>query len=147
MSKVSFKLGGVLEILSEEGGCRVTVRHESFAITAWGEDMAYTLGSRMQVEVKVSYVDAAGNEAQVDGPVQWSSSNPAVVEVAVDPGDSMVAMVRAVGPVGNVQVIAAADADLGEGTRNLVTPMDVTVVAGEAVTGTISPAGPAEPIP
>jgi hypothetical protein len=144
---VNFRLGGVLEISEPEGGCRVTVRHNGFTITAWGENMAYTLGADQQVILQVEYVDANGNAATVDGPVQWDSSNPTIVTVTADAADDMRALVQAVGPVGNAQITATADADLGEGTRTLVTPMDVTVVAGEAVTGTITPVGPAEPIP
>lgn len=109
--------------------------------------MAYTLASRMQVHVQVAYLDAAGNPAVVDGPVAWASSNASTIDVVVDAVDSSKALVRAVGPVGQAQVTATADADLGSGVRNLVTPMDVTVAAGEAVSGTISPVGAAEPIP
>ena len=56
------------------------------------------------------------------------------------------AVVRAV-ELGQVQITATADADLGEGTRELVTLMDVTIVAGEAVAGVIQPLGEATPIP
>jgi hypothetical protein len=42
---------------------------------------------------------------------------------------------------------AYADADLGERVRELATTMDVTVMAGEAVAGTITPVGEPEPIP
>ena len=54
---------------------------------------------------------------------------------------------RTVGPIGQVQVTATADADLGAGVRNIVTPLDIVVVAGEAMSGAITPVGPAEPIP
>ena len=57
------------------------------------------------------------------------------------------AVVRTVGPIGQVQVTATADADLGAGVRNIVTPLDIVVVAGEAMSGAITPVGPAEPIP
>jgi hypothetical protein len=40
-----------------------------------------------------------------------------------------------------VQITATADADLGAGVRNLVTVCDITIVAGEAVAGTIAPIG------
>ena len=145
---VQFQLGGTLKFLVEEEGCvLVTLRYGDFQITARGEDMAYNLPSRMQAHVKVSYVDASGNPAVVDGAVTWGSSDSTVVSVTVDSTDSTKATVGAVGPVGQVQVTASADADLGQGVRTLVTPMDVTVVAGEAVSGTIAPVGPYEPIP
>ena len=109
--------------------------------------MSYTLASGMQVKVGVRYVDAAGNPAQIDGDVVWASSDESVVIVFVNSTDSTKAVLRTAGPVGQVQVTAVADADLGDGVRHLVTPMDVTVVAGEAVSGVIEPSGPAEPIP
>jgi hypothetical protein len=48
--------------------------------------------------------------------------------------------------LGTAQVVATADVDLGAGVQSLITTMDITVVAGQAVAGTISPTGPAEPI-
>ena len=108
--------------------------------------MAYTLPSGMKCDVAVAYVDANGNPAQVDGEVAWSSSNDAICTATVDTGDSTMCSISAVGGIGDVQVTATADADLGGGTRELVTLLDVHIVAGEAVAGTISPVGEAAPI-
>ena len=145
---VEFKLGGTLRIIADEpadeGHALVTLRYDNFQVTAIGDHMAYTLASGMQVHVKVAYVDAAGNPATVDGPVDWESSDEAVATVT--PEDLDTAVVKAIGPTGQVQITAIADADLGQGVREIITPMDVTVAAGEAVAGTISPVGPAEPI-
>jgi hypothetical protein len=148
MTTVAFKLGGTLEIFTEpsRAGCYVTLRFGQFTVTAKGDNMAYTLASGMQVHVQVAYVDANENPAEIDGEVTWSSSNDTIVTVEVDPSDSTMAVVAAIGPVGQVQVTATADADIGEGTRTLITPMDVEAVAGEAVAGTITPVGSAEPI-
>ena len=107
----------------------------------------YQIASGMQCHVKVSYTDAAGNPAVVDGDVTWASSDDTIAAVFVSSNDSTEAVIRTIGPVGQVQVTATADADLGAGIRNIVTPMDITVVAGEAMSGTIEPTGPAEPIP
>jgi hypothetical protein len=101
----------------------------------------------MQCKVKVSYVDAAGNPALIDGEVAWASSDDTVLAVFTSANDSTEAILRTIGPVGQVQVTATADADLGAGVREIITPLDVTVVAGEAMSGTIEPSGPAEPIP
>jgi hypothetical protein len=145
---IEFTLGGTLRFVTDpsKAGCFVTLRYQQFTITARGADMAYTLASGFQVHLQVAYVDAAGNPAVIDGEVVWTSSDPAIADVVVDAADSAKATVRAVGPTGQAQITANADADLGEGIRQIVTPMDVTVAAGEAVAGTISPVGPAEPI-
>ena len=86
MTEFKFKLGGLLEVIEEtkpkdEIVALVTLTYRDFIVTARGEVMAYTLGSGMQVHVKVAYVDAAGNPAVVDGPVQWSSSDTTIATV------------------------------------------------------------------
>ena len=150
MTKINFQLGGTLNVITEPeeaGYCLVTIRYDNFTITARGGEMAYALPAGKQVTVQVAYVDAAGNPAKVDGDVTWDSSNDTLVDVAVDAADSTLAIVRSGTGLGTAQVNANADADLGEGIRTLVTTMDVTVVAGEAVAGTISPVGEPEDIP
>jgi hypothetical protein len=48
--------------------------------------------------------------------------------------------------IGDVQVTATADADLGDGIREIITLLDLNVVSGEAVAGTINVIGTPEPI-
>lgn len=150
MTKVQFQLGGTLNFLVEkpEGYALMTVRHEGFTITARGEDMAYKLATGMQVGVQVSYVDAKGHPATIDGDVAWSSSDESIVMVTADTSDSTRATVVGVGDnIGMAQVTATADADLGSGVRQIVTPADVEVVAGEAIAGQIAITGEATPVP
>ena len=149
MTEIKFKLGGLLEFVEEtkpkdEIVALVTLTYRDFIITARGETMAYTLASGMQVHLSVSYVDAAGNPAAVDGPVQWATSDTAIATVTAEVDTA--AVLKTVGPIGQIQVTVTADVDLGAGVKNLVTPVDVAVVAGEAVAGTIEPVGPAEPV-
>jgi hypothetical protein len=145
MPSIQFKLGGTLTFVKEEEGyALVTVRYGNFSVTAKGDHMAYTLASGMQVHLKVSYVDAGGNPAVVDGPVTWASSDVNVATVTAE--SDTTALVKTVGPTGQLQISATADVDLGEGIKELITPMDLTVAAGEAVAGTIEPVGPAEPV-
>ena len=106
--------------------------------------MAYTLAADKVVDLKISYVDANNNPASIDGSVAWSSSNPdiaTVVAPATPPADNSQVTLTPGTQVGNCQVTATADADLGAGVRPLVTMLDVTVVGGEAVSGTITPVG------
>lgn len=110
-------------------------------------DMAYTLPADKQVQLQIAYVDANGNPATVDGAVVWDTSDASVAHVdSVDP-DGMLVMLVPGTKIGNAQVSARADADLGSGVRELVTLLDVTVVGGEAVAGTITPVGEPEPLP
>jgi hypothetical protein len=124
---------------------KLTVCHDGFCITSKG-DVMYTLPVDHLVTMQVSYVDAAGNPAVIDGLVHWESSDESIATVAVDTEDSSLVTVKPAGDLGQAQVRAIADADLGSGVRNLVTVADITVVAGEAVSGTIQPTGEAEPI-
>jgi hypothetical protein len=149
---IDFKLGGTLQIATRKkkaGAAIVTLAYDGFAVTArMKEDdkMAYTLPNDHKVQVQISYVDAKGNPAAVDGPVAWSSSNEAVLTVEVDAADSTLATVLPGDQLSQAQVVATADADLGEGVKQIVTTMDVTIVAGEAVSGTIAPVGAPVPI-
>jgi len=125
----------------------VTIRYDGFIIALKGERMAYTLPVDHEVEVQVAYVDAKGNPAAVDGDPVWSSSDTAIATVTVDAANAFKAKVTPVGPSGNVQVKVEADADLGSGVTELITLMDVTMVAGQAVAGTITPVGAPTPLP
>lgn len=151
MTTVEFKLGGTLKFLVEpeaRAGARITISYDGLTLTAWGDAMAYTLPNDKKIAIKVAYVDAHGNPAQVDGEVTWDTSDTAIATVAADPIDpnGMQAVVTPAGQVGQVQVTATADADLGQGTREIITTMDVDIVAGEAVAGTITPVGEPAPI-
>ena len=109
--------------------------------------MAYTLPDGMQVAVAVSYVDADGNPAVVDGPAVWASADASIATVVAGGDyDAVIAATKG-GTLGTTQITATADADMGSGVRSVITTLDVTVVAGEAVAGTIAPSGPAVPIP
>jgi hypothetical protein len=126
----------------------VTARLDGgFAFTAKGPTMAYVLPDGMQTKLSISYVDAEGNPASVDGAIHWESANPNIVDVFTDSDDDTTHATVQAKTLGTTQVVARADADLGDGTREIITTLDVEVVAGEAVAGTITPTGAPEPIP
>lgn len=111
----------------------------------------YTLPADKTVQLQIAYVDANNNPASIDGVITWESSNPEIADVTSLPvqqgAEGSVVQLTPGAQVGNCQVTATADADLGEGVRHLVTMLDVTVVGGEAVAGTISPVGEPTPKP
>jgi hypothetical protein len=149
VSTVQFQLGGTLKFLVDEpeGYALVTLLYEGFTITAKGDAMAYKLPNDKIIAVQVAYVDSRGNPAQVDGDVSWDTSDSNLATVETNAGDSTQATVTPGGTVGQVQVTCTADADLGAGVREIITTMDVDIVAGEAVAGTITPVGEPQPIP
>jgi hypothetical protein len=111
--------------------------------------MSYTLPADKMVKLGIAYTDAKGNPAQVDGAIRWESSNPEIATCEPTPPihgpEGSLVMIVPGEEIGNCQITAKADADLGDGTRELVTMVDITVVGGEAVAGVITPAG--EPVP
>lgn len=151
MNKLEISFGTPLRIVVEPPEPtiiqRVTVWYEGFEITVEGSYIMYTLAVDHFVQMQVSYVDAGGNPATVDGPVVWSVSDTTLLTAVADTTDSTLVTITPVGPVGQVQLTATADADLGAGTKSLITVADISLVAGEAVAGTINPVGAAQPIP
>ena len=146
---INLLVGGSLELVLTSPApaieCMVALRYDGFTLSVKAWDMAYTLPVDHLVVVQVSYVDSAGNPASVDA-VQWTSSNSAVVMVAEDANDPTMCTVTPGGPIGTAQVTAEADVDMGSGVKPLLTTFDVSVVAGEAVAGTINVVGDPQPI-
>lgn len=87
----------------------------------------------------LSYVDAKGKPAKVDGVPVWTPPDAALASLAVA-ADGMSAVMTLVDPIqlGAGQVRIDADADMGAGVKPLVTLGDFEVVAGEAVAGNVS---------
>src|SRR5215472_9703611 len=127
--------------------CFVRTIINGIATISEGFAMAYNLPDGMQVAVEVAYVDADGNPASVDGPATWTSSDATIATVTATADYAATIAATKGGTLGTAQITATADADLGSGTTNLLTTFDVTVVAGQAVSGTITPTGAATPIP
>ena len=144
MAELEF-VGTVKIRKKKKGYALIHLYHQGFALTARAKGMAYNLPNDHEVVLEISYVDSKGNPAQVDGDVSWQTSDAEVAQVTVG-SDSTQVTVTPGARLGTAQITATADADLGEGTREIVTTIDVTIVAGEAVAGTISPVGPPTPI-
>lgn len=89
------------------------------------------------VSASVTFQDAKGNAARVDGVPVWAADPAGIVELVVA-DDGMSAVVKPVGPLGSVQVSVTADADLGAGNVPLALLGTVEVIAGTAVAGSIN---------
>src|SRR5262245_32037582 len=90
-----------------------------------------TLTSTQKADLSVTFLDAKGNPAQVDGVPTWMTDNTDVL--ALTPAaDGMSCEVAAVGPIGNATAQVAADADLGAGVVAIFGTIDVQVTAGQA---------------
>jgi hypothetical protein len=100
--------------------------------------MAYILGDDKKVTCSVAWVDKKGKPAVVDGTPAWASSSEAVCAVLDIAADGSSATLVG-GDLGNAQISVTGDADLGSGIREVIAVLDVEVVAGEAVAGSINP--------
>jgi len=89
----------------------------------------------------VAFVDALGNPATVDGAPSWAVSDESLATLDVA-ADGMSAMVNPIGPVGSFKVQVKADADLGEGVKEIIGEMDIDLMGGEAVSVNISAGEP-----
>jgi len=100
--------------------------------------MATVVGTGTQVSFRAVFVDAQGNPTTVDtrqaAVVELSDPNVATV-VSVNP-DGLSGTVQAIS-IGLCQVRIRADADRGDGYRELIVMGDLEVVPGEAVAGTV----------
>jgi len=92
----------------------------------------FILTDEQKVSVAVSFVDAAGNPAVVEGAPVWASSDPAILTV-VPAADGLSAVVSTVGPLGTAQISVKADADLSPGITEIVGVQGFQVVASQAV--------------
>lgn len=101
-----------------------------------GEDML-TLTDIQKCALAVEFKTAAGNPAKVDGAPVWSVSDEALLELTVAE-DGMSATVAAKGPLGIGQVTLTADADLGEGQKEITGLLDVEVLASEATVAIVA---------
>jgi hypothetical protein len=124
---------------------RFIISDNGFVVS--GENhMAYTLVDQYQIQVKIAYFDENQNPAVVDGATTWTTADAAISNVVVDANDSTLATISGLS-IGQTQITTSADADLGAGVVNILGTLDVNVVAGQAVSATISPVGEAVPIP
>ncbi len=104
----------------------------------------FILPDTKKVALAVSFLDAAGNAAVVEGVPTWSSSDDAIVTIADVSADGLSAFAVATGPLGTAQVSVSADADLGAGVTTISGVLDIDVQASQAVSAAIG--ATAEPV-
>lgn len=91
----------------------------------------------------VAFTDAKGNVASVDGAPSWAVSDPSLATLEVGE-DGLSAVVVPVGVLGSFKVQVKADADLGEGLKEIIGEMDIDLMGGEAVAVNISAGAPVD---
>jgi hypothetical protein len=87
--------------------------------------------------VALSAEDKNGNPAALDGAPAWSLTDDTIGALVVAE-DGMSAQFQSAAKVGTCTIQVHADADLGEGVKDLLGELEVIVMPGEAVKITLS---------
>ncbi|HOX27372.1 MAG TPA: hypothetical protein PLL30_17000 [Candidatus Krumholzibacteria bacterium] len=119
-----------------QGTARLTLLSNGVTVEFIG-DFTMFLPVDKKVGATVSFLDAAGNAAAVEGAPVWGTDRPDLLSVVAS-ADGFSAEVAPLGPLGSAQVTCTADADLGEGLVPLLVMGQVEVIAGQAVAGVIN---------
>jgi len=107
--------------------------------------MAYTLQVDKFITVQVSYVDKGGNAVDLpQGNVEWTVSDTTLLSAVEHSDDDQTCDLTPAGPLGNAQVTCTGKNPDGS---PVIAVLDVTLVAGNAITGTIQPQGEPQPLP
>ena len=128
-------LCGLLRELSAVIGCTVpSIQFRRLQIdgaTITGDIKMVTITDSQKFSITAGGIDAKGNPTTLDGAITFTSSDPALLTVTST--GNLSADVVAVGPLGNAQVLANGDADLGAGVVPVTGILDVVIIAGQAV--------------
>lgn len=94
--------------------------------------MSQELKVTKQVRVSVQFQDRNGNPARVDGPPRWFVDNTELLAISADTPDGLSVVARPVGPLGICTLSVRADADLGEGVKEIAGYVEFEIVGGDA---------------
>lgn len=93
--------------------------------------------------VSLSITDKKGNAAKVDGAPQWAVTDESLASLSVAE-DGMSATLTPIGPLGSFSVQVKADADLGEGVKEIIGELAVELSAGDAEVIALSAGAPSD---
>ena len=94
--------------------------------------MSLVLTDVQKVDLSVTPVDARGNPGVLDGVPVWSTSDDTLVDVTPS-DDGLSATIVAKGPLGTCQISVTADADLGEGVKEIAGVLDIEIKGSATV--------------
>lgn len=94
----------------------------------------------------IAIQDKFGNVAKVDGAPAWELTDATLGTLEVAEG-GLSAVLKPAGPVGICKVQVKADADLGEGVKELLGELEIEFLAGDAAAIAIAAGQAFEPAP
>ena len=112
-----------------------TYGFKGVSFTAKGEIMLTLKDTEVPgtVTVNVSFKDAKGKPAKVDGVPTWTASDGTIIDNVTPAADGLSATIHILDNVGASQLTVNADVDMGSGTNNVDFVDTVSVIAGDAV--------------
>ena len=137
---VAYRISKVEKLLSVQTDCSPEIYFSSVedlstkTITK-GTIKFMQLKEGQKVEVGVSLKTRGGHKGNIEsGTAQWSSSDESIATVTPNPTDPLKATIRGVDGSDNssATIEFRADADTGEGVRELIAAGTVTVTTGDA---------------
>lgn len=113
----------------------VTYQFKDVSFTTQGDVMLSLKDTDVPgtVTVSVSFTDAKGKPAKVDGVPTWAASNPALIDSVTPAADGMSAVIHITDNPDASNLTVSADVDLGAGVTSQDFVDTVTVTAGDAV--------------
>ena len=123
---------------------RFTVQVNNSNLTHSGENMAETFQVGHYVNFSVQWQKPDKSPAPVEGATMWSTTDAGICTIHVSEGNPLIANGRIEGS-GACQIIADADADLGEGVVPVRAIFDVVgtdMATGGVITATDMGSGP-----
>lgn len=140
--RINTKLSQVLRTLKRTGKSSTASRVDFYTALDGIKRKVFSMNIKVtqSLPLSIAITDKFGNPAQVDGAPSWSLTDPSKGSLVAS-DDGMSAVFTPAGPLGDVMVQVSADADLGEGVKSILGELPVSILAGEAVSVSIS-AGP-----
>lgn len=84
-----------------------------------------------KAKISIAIKDKFGNAAKVDGVPAWALSDDSLGSIQVE-ADGMSGLFEPKGPIGSLKVQVKADADLGEGVKEILGELSLDLMAGDA---------------
>lgn len=88
--------------------------------------------------VSISFVDAKGKPAKVDGVPTWSVDDATIVDSVTPAADGLSAVLHITDTTGATNLTVDADADLGSGVTDVIVVDTISVIPGDAVAGNLT---------
>ncbi len=130
LAMFNYNIRELIEVLTPPTAVRIIFYEEvDGKLKRIGGLMFQKVTEKKKFAIKIT--DKFGNEAKVDGAPVWAKTDESLVDIEVSE-DGMSAVVTPKGPIGSVGVQVKADADLGEGVKDLLGQVDLDLVAGDA---------------